>query len=95
MHKGSNMFYVCGKVVNSVGIAYAKVVGVHPQNYAHTVFRPTQAGYNPTFMPVLSVHYPHFYPQVILAKIDLLRGVFSPLSTAPTIKTTNLKNQER
>lgn len=87
--------FACGKVVNSMGIAHVKAVDVHPQNGTTMFHSASHAGYNPTFMPVLSVHYPHFYPQALLARIDLLEGMFSPLSTVPTIKTTNLKNQER
>ena len=91
----STILSACGKAVQFMGIAHVKAVDVHPQNDATMFHVAVQAVYNPTFMPVLSVNYPHFYPQAFLAKIDLLEGMLSPLSTVPTIKTTNLKNQER
>lgn len=91
----NSMVSVCGKAVNSVWDARLKAVDVYPHSVGFTMNHDLQAVYNHNLMPVLTSRFPHFYPQVILAKTTLLARLFSPLSTLPITIATNLKNQER
>lgn len=86
---------VCGKIVNSMGIHRQKVVDERPQNDQSVMMQPSQAVYNHNFVPVLTSHFPHFYPQAFMTNFYLLMSSFSPLSTLPITTTTNLKKEER
>ena len=91
----SSVLKAWGKLVNSAWTVSQFNVDDRPQNTTLTITYVSQAGYNPTFMPVLTALYTRFYPQAFSTISPLLVSLFSPLSPAPITTTTNLKREER